>query len=209
MSRWRTKTLRVPEASAINIWLMETLPNKYAMKNRVNPQVKVYDSDFWVFSDSSRPTNRMTDRNKHHLYRVEVKTRSKEKLDEGQRTIDRDINIVARTHWPAVRTAQGTFAPGHERNKPRIVRDPDDPSILIQCYGSHLWVLERDTPDNSNWMTWNGRLVDVDTIIGLFNFERHPDNPSAPFEAEMMHKPRLKTPTLFDIGTHDLDEFQG
>lgn len=204
MGRFRGPTGRVPETQLINIWLMERLPTLYKLSRRKNTEMKMSDTDFWLFLDASRPTSRMTERNKQHLFRVEFKTRSRQP-DDWQIALDRAINLTARTHWPVERTSSGQFAKGHDQNV-RIVKDPLNPGVIIQNYGSHLCRLERDDPENSEWMLWDGKLINLDTFLGLFNFELHPDNPSAAFEAETMHKPRLKTPTLFDIGPHPLDD---
>src|SRR5215471_17309199 len=150
MPRYRGPTNRVAIPQPINIWLMEKLPNEYAQRRRQNASISIVDSDVWIWHDANRVTSRMTERNKHHLYRVEIKTRGEQRSQE-QATIDRDIDLVCRTHWPAQRTATGQFATGHAPN----MRPVYDGSTLIQCYGSHLWQLQWDTPDDSQWMMWN------------------------------------------------------
>jgi hypothetical protein len=123
---------------------------------------------------------------------VEIKTR-REKRSDDQALLDHDIDLVSRTHWPVERTDAGTFAAGHRSNV-RLVKDGD---VIIQCYGSHLWELAWDTPDDSSWMCWDYKPVTVEQIVGLFNFELHPDS-LTPFEDKPMHKPRSQ-PGLFDV----------
>lgn len=47
-------------------------------------------------------------------------------------------------------------------------------SAGISFWGLHVLRMENTTPDNSQWMTWNGKKVDCATVKKYLNFEIKP-----------------------------------
>lgn len=41
---------------------------------------------------------------------------------------------------------------------------------LVRHYGAHVLVLSGETPDDSEWMTWDAIAINVDTLIGFCRF---------------------------------------
>jgi len=192
---WRTATLHVPQAQAINIWFMERLPNLYKIgseelgvaRRGVNTNIAIVDTDLWVSYDTAKPTARRTDRHMRLHYRVEVKCKSAARTVE-QTQLDRDIDLLARTEWPVLREA-GRFVKGQKNFRPVI--DPVD-NALVRFLGSHLLQVSNETPENSDWMYWDAKQITLDQLVGLLNFELNPDTLQVMNFDDPMHKPRIQ-----------------
>lgn len=44
----------------------------------------------------------------------------------------------------------------------------------IQYWGLHILSMQNTTPDNSEWLKWDGRKIDRETVRMYLNFERKP-----------------------------------
>lgn len=188
VKQFRGPRIVVPEPQAINLWLREKIPNLYALENKANQQISVTDSDLWIMHDTSRATARRTDRDMRLYMRVEIKTRTKQ-VEAWQSQMDNDIDLLARTDWPTARTEGGQFQKGQRYF--RQVLDPKD-NALIRFYGTHVWQLEKDTPDNSEWMAWDAKPINVSQLVSLFAFDIHPDTLTEMDFSDPMHKPRIQ-----------------
>jgi hypothetical protein len=123
------------------------------------------------------------------------------KPTDHQYVLKRSIDLVAKTRQPRTERRDGMFDEGHQQNI-RLVRDG---AVIVQCYGAHMLRYSGVSPDQSEWIMWDDRPVDLATVDGLLTFKLDPDT-LKPLEADTMHKPRVKEPGLFDIGTHPLDD---
>jgi hypothetical protein len=154
----------------------------------------------WVSIESTRQTNRGTERRKRYMMYV-IPTFDGADPTSAQQTLKRSIDLVAKTRQPRVERRAGQFDEGHAQNF-RLVKDRD---VVVQCYVAHILRMSGKTPYKSKWWMWDDRPVDNDTLRRLLNFTLDPDT-LKPLEAETMHKPRVKEPVLFDIGSHALDD---
>ena len=48
---------------------------------------------------------------------------------------------------------------------------------LVKHYGTHVWRLSGTTPDNSETMWWDGKVITTEEVIELLLFERDPERP--------------------------------
>lgn len=162
----------------------------------------VVDNGFWLSKDATRTTNRGTERKKRYMMFVIVVPNGAEPLFR-ELALKRSIDLVAKTRQPRTERQQGTFAAGHQQNI-RLIKDGD---VIVQCYGAHILRLNGRAPSArfGQWMMWDDKPVNGETLMSLFRFERDPDTLN-PLEAETMHKPRLKDPALFEISDLEGDD---
>lgn len=162
----------------------------------------------WVTRDATRTTNRGTQRRKRYVMFV-LTIWGGRPPNETELALKRSIDLVAKTRQPRTERRGGMFTEGHEQNI-RLVKDAD---VIVQCYGAHILRFSSTNPTGGDviplrghtWMTWDDHPVDTSTLQDLLQLLLDPDT-LKPLETDTMHKPRVKEPGLFDIGTHDLDE---
>jgi len=46
--------------------------------------------------------------------------------------------------------------------------------VWVRHYGFHLLQFEKQGPEDSSWIRWDGRDIDLDQLASLFAFELHP-----------------------------------
>jgi hypothetical protein len=59
-------------------------------------------------------------------------------------------------------------------------------------FGCHVWRLSGADPVISEWMTWDGRAIEVDLLVSILRFARHPDYPHEPM-LHYLERNRLAT----------------
>lgn len=197
---------RKPDISAMQHWL-QTQPWSQPGTD-IRPRVNVCDGGFWVERETTRHTNRGTERKKRFIMFVIVVPNGAQPYF-SQLTLKRSIDLVAKTRQPRTERQSGMFSDGHQQNI-RLVKDRE---MIVQCYGAHILRMSGRTPNQggvipvlgANWMMWDDHPIDMPMLLDLLQFELDPDTFNA-LEPDTMHKPRMKEQALFDIGVHELDE---
>jgi RNase P subunit RPR2 len=115
---------------------------------------------------------------------VEVKTHGKD-IDASQADTLHFVNQLFRnrrktptTDMPR-RQADGYV---HTVRSQMLNRD-----VKLRAYGAHLLQLSDSAPDTSEWMRWDKRLIDCETLIQLLNFDLDPDK-LTPIDLRSHHK---------------------
>lgn len=73
--------------------------------------------------------------------------------------------------------------------------------IPLRLFGGHLLQLSGAAPDTSDNMRWDGKNIDLQTLVELMMFDRDPDNLNANKEDWLRRrsKPFAKMPTLWPL----------
>ena len=88
------------------------------------------------------------------------------------------------------------------------IKIPDDRFVGRRCFrhvrwtGTHLLQLSADSPANSDRILWDGRLITIQTLIGLLRFDLDPDHPTRRLDTRRHHLVLLvpHSPSLFESG---------
>jgi len=76
--------------------------------------------------------------------------------------------------------------------------------VTMHAYGGHLLRIEGGDPMDSAWMEWDGRKIDLECLVGLLKFEKHPYS-LQPMDKRRRYAAFAQEPTLFNqpekIGT--------
>lgn len=51
--------------------------------------------------------------------------------------------------------------------------------VSMKAFGGHLLTLQKQSPDDSEWMTWDGKEITPDQLMQLLRFEIDPDTLSS------------------------------
>lgn len=61
-------------------------------------------------------------------------------------------------------------------------------TVSVRWHGFHLLQFEKTNPDDSDWIKWDGKIIDKQTLIELLLFERMPEDPSRKLDLRDHHK---------------------
>lgn len=114
------------------------------------------DSDLWVHRYCTK-VDRVGTRELQHIMLIEVKTFGRQvppAQEDTYHLIDQILRRKDRKHYKR--------ADGQKR--------------WVRSWGVHYICLSGETPDDSDWITWDGKPVDVQSLEELLRFERHPDS---------------------------------
>lgn len=156
--------------------------------------ISVTDNDCWVHQFAPRkergPTVKQVIEN---LLLIEIKAFGAVSPFAQKDTLD----VVDRL----LRTNTGT------RDGRRLARRIDDsrpgrPGCYrrVRWYGAHILQMSADRPDTSDRLLWDGKEIDVQSLIELLGFRRDPDKPSRFVDTRRHHlRPAREThPLLFE-----------
>ena len=75
----------------------------------------------------------------------------------------------------------------------RIAKSDSGERFRLRSFGVHYLRMSSTAPDNSEWIKWDGKKIDVDTLVKVLHFDLHPDSLlKEPFRNH--HRPRnMKT----------------
>jgi hypothetical protein len=91
---------------------------------------------------------------------------------------------------------RGKLKPGHDPDARIIYSVMNGCKIQLICYGVHKLRLSGSAPDASQWITWDDKPINEQTLTLLLRFDIHPDS-LRPME-HRRHKRADHTPTLFE-----------
>lgn len=134
------------------------------------------DCDLWVQRYGTRRTRFSgVDRDVQYLMLVEIKTHGKD-LEKPQRDLLHTVNQLLRTKWWTEKRDNGRFVPGHSQNQREVYSVMADKVVQVLCFGVHKWILSGSVLSDSEWMTWDDKLIDGDQLLKLLRFDLSPDS---------------------------------
>lgn len=60
--------------------------------------------------------------------------------------------------------------------------------VALKLFGVHVLQFEKTSPDNG-WIKWDGRLISVEQLVDILNFDVDPDSLN-PLDLRIHHKKR-------------------
>lgn len=179
---------RVSTEAPFNAWVRE-----HPRLDSRDDCIVATDADLIVHRYGTRRDEYGIDRSVQYLMQIEVKTFGRDLTDSQRETLRlHAMNLRTVTH-SVERNSVGRFELGHRSNyRPSFVNGSH-----IMHYGVHLLQLGNSTPDNSDWMRWDHKPVDLDTLVALLRFELSPDSLRPINEEHRKKRKRQLTLPLF------------
>lgn len=157
--------------------------------------VVIADGDKIVHRYHVRTKGR-SDRGVQYIMQLELKTFCAKETPSQQDTLSIWNQINRTVAWKFQRQ-QGRFTKGHPQNVRLItVYSPLNGRVQVLNYGKHTLRLSAATPEDSDWMTWDGKEIDTETLVQVLRFDRSPD--SLRLNDHRRHKRVVESPGLFD-----------
>lgn len=160
--------------------------------------IVISDSDKWVHRYAVR-TKGQLNRDVQYIMLVEIKTFARKESASQSDTLGIVNQLIRTVAWKFQRDS-GRFTTGHPHNVHLVFSSYSGRNVQTISYGKHTLCLSASTPEDSQWMTWDGKRISVDQLVLLLRFDLHPD--SMKQNEHRRHKKINRDITLFD-GTED------
>lgn len=127
----------------------------------IKERLSLTDVDYWIHQYRAK-TDKVGDRFIDSIMCVELKTFQRN-LPFAQRDTLRIVSAVTKQ---AFRTKDG---------KVRTIKvDLGNEVRHVRHFGYFMLRLHGDRPDNSEWIEWHGRSVDIDKLVDILRFKINP-----------------------------------
>lgn len=132
-------------------------PSLHSIRERLS----VMDADYWIHQYRAK-SDKIGDRKIDSIMCVELKTFERD-LPYAQRDT---LRLISAMYRQVAYTKDG---------KIRTMRlDMGNEIRTVRMYGYFVLRLERDRPDKSRWIEWNGRQIDEEMLVDILRFQRDP-----------------------------------
>jgi len=153
----------------------------------VKDGINITDGDKIVHRYMVR-TGGVRDKTVQYLMSLEVKAFEADMKLNQKDTLHIWNQLIRTVHWKTQRD-KGRFTADHQQNVAVVYSVLNGQKIQINSYGVHVLRLSHGSPDDSEWMTWDGKRIHAGELVRLLRFELHPDS-----LREMENRHHKKTP---------------
>jgi hypothetical protein len=142
----------------------------------------VVDQDYWIHAFKTSGS-----RDFQCIMLVEIKTMGAI-LSDAQKDTLHMVNQITRNRKETP-TKKNVYQAGTSTLK--VYSAMRGKRVYLRSFGMHVLTFSSLGPDDSEWMKWDKRIIDRETLTNILQFNLDPDDISKPFDMRSHHGKRI------------------